>query len=164
MRRLFLTVGTGLIIALGMQSQLIAKPPTPASQVKSNQSNLKILKKNTVLWKKANIANYRYQLTRSCFCIPSARQPVLIEVRNGKTVSVTSVETGQPVDRELFNQYDRVPKLFSLIRDGIARKADSLNVNYEPKAGYPTQISIDYSQQQADEELYLNVDKFEVLD
>lgn len=163
MRRLFLTIGTGLIITLGMQSQLTAKPPNHVQEAKATNSNIKVLRKNAQLWKKAKIANYRYQLTRSCFCIPSARQPVLIEVRNGKTVSVTSVETGQPVDRELFNQYDTVPKLLNIIRDGIAQKADSLNVNYDPKTGYPQQINIDYSQQQADEELYLTVDKFEVL-
>jgi hypothetical protein len=163
MRRLLLTVGTGLIITLGVQSQLIAKPPVHVQEVKATNSNIKVLRKNAQLWKKAKISNYRYQLTRSCFCIPAARQPVLIEVRNGKTVSVTSVATGEPVDRELFNQYDTIPKLFSVIGDGIVQKADSLDVNYDSQTGYPTQINIDYSQQQADEELYLKVDKLEVL-
>ncbi|HLO83808.1 MAG TPA: DUF6174 domain-containing protein [Nostocaceae cyanobacterium] len=161
--RLPLAIATALVVSLGLTTPALSRPvfrPTAARPANSNSQQLKV---NQKLWNQQNISNYRYTLSRSCFCTPEARGPVVVEVRNGVTTSVTSVATGQPVDPELFKQYDSVPELFGVIKDAIARKASSLTVQYEPKFGYPTQISIDYSAQIADEELYLTVENFEVL-
>ncbi|MEA5551458.1 DUF6174 domain-containing protein [Anabaena cylindrica UHCC 0172] len=161
--RLPIAIGAGLLISFGLYSPLIAQPPIQIAQARPTNSNLGQLRKNRQLWKQQKISKYRYQLTRSCFCTPEARGPVIVQVRNGVTTSVISVATGQPVDQELFKQYNTVPKLFSVIQDAIARKADSLTVKYDPKLGYPTQINVDYSQQMADEELYLTIENFQIL-
>jgi hypothetical protein len=115
------------------------------------------------LWNKKNISNYRYTLSNSCFCIPEARGPVVIEVRNGQTTSITLIATSQPVDPQLFQQYNTIPKLFNVIQDAINRRASSLNVRYDPRFGYPTQIDIDYNTQLADEEVYLSIENFEEI-
>jgi hypothetical protein len=162
--RLPLAIGAGLIIALSFNASVLSKKPpvqlTPTQQIKLDKAQLKVFSR---LWKEKDVKNYRYRLSKSCFCIPAARGPVIIVVKDGVTTSVTSEATGQAVDPELFKQYDSVPKLFAVIQDGIDRKAASLNVKYDPKLGYPTQINIDYDTQIADEELYLTIDKFEVI-
>ncbi|MEA5507094.1 DUF6174 domain-containing protein [Halotia wernerae UHCC 0503] len=56
-----------------------------------------------------------------------------------------------------------MPKLFNVIQDAIVRRASSLNVWYDARLGYPIQIDIDYSAQIADEELYLTIENFEVI-
>ncbi len=116
------------------------------------------------MWNNQNISNYRYTFSNGCFCIPEARGPVIIEVRNGKIKSITSVATGQPVQNpEYFQKYNTIPKLFNVIQDAINRKAYSLDVAYNPRLGYPTQINIDYNSQIADEEIYLTIENFEEI-
>jgi hypothetical protein len=161
--RLPIAIGAGLLISLGLYVPLISQSSIQVAQAKPANSNLGQLTKNRKLWNQQKISKYSYQLSRSCFCAPVARGPVIIKVNNGVTISVTSVETGASVDPELFKQYDTIPKLFSVVQDAIARKADSLAVKYDPKLGYPTQVNVDYSQQMADEELYLTVENFKVL-
>ncbi|WP_411908677.1 DUF6174 domain-containing protein [Nostoc sp. MS1] len=142
-----------------MSQPAVAKPQLVAL---SNLSTRQLYF-NRNLWNKQNISNYRYTLSNSCFCIPEARGPVIIEVRNGQTTSITSVATGQPVNSEYFQNYNTIPKLFNLIQDAIARQASSLTVNYDTRRGYPTQINIDYSAQIADEELFLKIENFQVI-
>jgi hypothetical protein len=163
--RLPIAIGAGLLISLSFNLPVFSKIPTAIqiSQAQPSQKNAQILKSNLRLWKKQKIANYRYTLTRSCFCTVESRGPVVVEVRNGVTTSVTYVDTGAAADKELFKEYDTIPKLFGVIKDGINRKAANLTVNYDPKLGYPTQINIDYDFQIADEELYLTVENFEVI-
>jgi hypothetical protein len=160
--RLPVVLAAALLVSVGFTAPALSRPPIRPISARPANPNLQRLRVNQKLWDQQNITSYRYTLSRSCFCTPEARGPVVVEVRNGETVSVTSVATGQPVDPELFKQYDTVPELFDVIKDAIKRKASSLTVEYA-KLGYPTQINIDYSAQIADEELYLTVENFQVL-
>lgn len=155
-----------LLPSISLSTPALSSPPAEqilSQRPQTQKPELRKLRRNTRLWNVQNLVNYRYTLTRSCFCVSEARGPVVIEVRAGNTVSVTSVATGQPVDSQLFNQYDTVPKLFNVIRDATARNAASLVTDYDAKTGYPKSINIDYDYQQADEELRLTVEDFQVL-
>ncbi|MBD2229946.1 DUF6174 domain-containing protein [Calothrix anomala] len=163
--RLSIILSAGYLILLGLNLPVMSQPPIEIAQspVRTNLNQRK-LQFNRRLWEKQNILNYRYTFSNGCFCIPDARGPVVIEVRNGKTRSITSVETGLPVTNpEYFENYNTIPKLFNVIQDAIARQAFNLDVNYSARYGYPTQINIDYNAQIADEELYLTIENFQVL-
>jgi hypothetical protein len=177
--RLRILIGLGLTMSLGVttpamsQPSIHIKPQFPEIQAPTNgESNSRQLKvntylllKNSRLWNRQDISNYRYTLSNSCFCLPEARGPVVIEVRNGQTTSIISVATKLPVSNpEFFQQYNTIPKLFRVIRDAINLRADSINVEYEPTLGYPTDISIDYLFQAADEELFLTITNFEEIE
>jgi hypothetical protein len=162
--RLPIIIGAGLVMSLTLHAPVISKSPIQVAQSSARgQSDSQQLKTNQDLWKKQKISSYRYTLSNGCFCTPESRGPVIIEVRNGRTTSVTSVATGQPVDPELFQRYDTVPRLFDLIKDAIKRKADNLDVKYNSTLGYPTQINIDYSFQIADEEQYLTIENLQQI-
>jgi hypothetical protein len=133
--------------------------PTVAS---SNPSQLQLLR-NWQKWREKNISNYRYTLRVSCFCTPEVRQPVIVEVRNGKVASIVSASTRKPVNPEFFKEYDSVPKVFNLVRDGIAKDAYRLSVTFNPTLGYPTNVNIDYSAQMADEERAFTIENLEVI-
>ncbi|AFZ24755.1 hypothetical protein Cylst_2548 [Cylindrospermum stagnale PCC 7417] len=162
--RLPIAIGAVLLISLGLNAPVMAQTPTQIVRAtkKAAKSDLQQLKRNSQLWNQQNISNYRYTLTRSCFCTAEARGPVVVEVREGVT-TVTSVATGETVDSQLFKQYDTVPNLFNVVKEAIASKASSLTVQYDSKLGYPTQINIDYNSQIADEELYLTIENFQVI-
>jgi hypothetical protein len=156
--RLPIFIATGLLLTLSFNAPVISQPTIPAAQSPAiANSDLHQLTINRQLWRKQKSRNYRYQVSKSCFCVPEARGPVQVTVRRGRTTSVTDA-AGKPVKREFFNQYDTVPELFNVIEDAIAKKASNLTVQYHPKLGYPTQINIDYDSQMADEELYLTIE------
>ncbi|RCJ19010.1 hypothetical protein A6S26_28020 [Nostoc sp. ATCC 43529] len=162
--RFSIIISVGLLLLAGLNLPVMSQPPIEVAQLAANNNlNQRRLNFNRRLWNNQNIANYRYTLSNSCFCLPDARGPVIIEVRNGQTTSITSVETGQPVNPEFFDKYDTITKLFNLIQDAINRRAERLDVDYNARLGYPTQISIDYSFQIADEEIYLTIENFEEL-
>ncbi|MEH2325667.1 MAG: DUF6174 domain-containing protein [Nostoc sp.] len=166
--RLPMIISAGLLLSFGLNLPVMSKSPIEIAQSPpKNNLNLKQLQKrlefNRRFWNQQNISNYRYELSNSCFCISDARGPVVIEVRNGQTTSITSVATGKPVNREYFQNYNTIPKLFDVIQDAINRKAFSLNVRYNARFGYPTQIDIDYNSQIADEEKYLTIENFKVI-
>ncbi|MBD2439547.1 DUF6174 domain-containing protein [Nostoc sp. FACHB-110] len=133
--------------------------PAP-NPLDANSTQLKV---NRQLWNQQKLKDYSFTFSRSCFCVPKATQPVVITVRNGQVASITAVNNKEPVDAELFQQYNSIPKLFGIIEDAISRKAASLQVTYNPKLGYPTQINIDYNQQIADEELFLTISNLQPL-
>lgn len=163
-------IGSALLFSIGFSLPAVSQAPErveelqPSNTGQSLKSEIRKLRFNRRLFRKQKITNYRYTLSNSCFCIPEARGPVIIEVRNGETVSVTSEATGEKVNRDFFQNFDTVPKLFNVIRDAINRRADRLDVQYDDKFGYPTNISIDYKFQLADEELFLSVTDFEVIE
>ncbi|MBE9037976.1 hypothetical protein IQ246_23280 [aff. Roholtiella sp. LEGE 12411] len=153
--RLPIVISAGLLIFLGLNTPVMPKSPVrvaQSSEITNSKSKqlttnpqLKQLRINHRLWRQQKINNYRYTLSNSCFCIPEARGPVVIEVRNGRTTSITSVNTGQPVaNPEFFQTYNTVPKLFHLIRNTISNgnEQSELAVEYNPELGYPTQINI----------------------
>lgn len=162
-------IGSALLFSIGFSLPAVSQAPErveelqPSNTGQSLKSEIRKLRFNRRLFRKQKITNYRYTLSNSCFCISEARGPVIIEVRNGETVSVTSEATGEKVNRDFFQNFDTVPKLFNVIRDAINRRADRLDVQYDDKFGYPTNISIDYKFQLADEELFLSVTNFEVI-
>ncbi|MEH2416560.1 DUF6174 domain-containing protein [Nostoc sp.] len=166
--RLPMIISAGLLLSLGLNLPVMSKSPIEIAQSPaSNNLNLRRLEKrlefNRRFWNQQNISNYDYELSNSCFCIPDARGPVVIKVRNGQTSSITSVATGKAVNPQLFQNYNTIPKLFNVIQDAINRKAFSLNVRYSAKFGYPTQIDIDYNSQIADEEKYLTIENFKEI-
>ncbi|MBW4612287.1 MAG: hypothetical protein KME21_03235 [Desmonostoc vinosum HA7617-LM4] len=165
MRRL-IAISSVLIAYAALNAPVMAQPPVQVAKspvVVASSSNLGQLRINRRLWNQQRIYNYRYTLSRSCFCTEEARGPVIIEVRNGRTTSIKYVATGKPANPELFRQYSTVPKLFNIIRDAIAQRVSSLNVEYNSQLGYPTQINIDFKSQVADEELFLTVENLQVL-
>lgn len=153
-------ISAGLLIPINLTAPAISQTTVQTTQNKLAIANFR---KNYLLWNQQNIRNYRYTLSNSCFCAPAARGPVIITVRNGITTSITTT-TGEPVSNpEFFERYRTIPKLFNVIVDAIARRADRIDVQYNGQRGYPTQISIDYSFQIADEELFLTIENFQTL-
>ncbi len=115
-------------------------------------------------WQDANIKHYRYELTISCFCIFTPDMPLVIEVKDGQVVSM-AYKSGKEIDApsmETFEKYNTIDKIFAEL-EKAQNEAERVEVKYDEKYGFPTQITIDHAQQAADDELYLSISNFEVL-
>ena len=118
------------------------------------------------LWESQGITSYRFTVSRNCFCL--IRGPVVIEVRDGKVVSIIDQETGQPeVDgfalSEIYAEAATIDLLFELIERAEAEGAALVRVSFDDTYGYPTEIYIDESEMMADEEIGYTITEFEVL-
>ena len=127
-----------------------------------NQSEIE---QNKEKWQDAGISHYRYNLFISCFCVFTEDMPLIIEVQDGKVVSM-EFQSGKEIDpslQELFDKYATIDRIFAEVEAGLNGGADNVVVKYDPTYGFPTEVTIDFEQQAADDEIYLTLSNFEEL-
>jgi hypothetical protein len=122
--------------------------------------------KNQGLWENANISHYRYTLSLSCFCAFMDDMPLTVEVQDDKVVSITSGK-GAVIDStnpsyEIFQNYVPMENLFAQLKSAL-EEADEVTVGYDATYGFPTSIAIDQVKEATDDELWITVENFEVL-
>lgn len=125
------------------------------------------VERNQRTWQDAHVSHYRFQLSIGCFCAYRDQMPVTVEVLDGKVVSMTNAN-GDVLDEsnpatEFIAKYATIDAIFAELNTEEAKNADQVTVTYDSTYGFPVDVSIDFSQQMADEELYLNVTGFEAL-
>jgi hypothetical protein len=124
--------------------------------------------RNTAKWKDAGVTHYRYSLFIGCFCPFMEQLPLIIEVKDGEIVSMTSFD-GTPVDTqqpfyELFERYATIDRIFLELDTVLKGEAEGVVVAYDSVYGYPANIAIDYIKEAIDDELSLQISNFEVLE
>jgi hypothetical protein len=112
------------------------------------------------VWRAQERGDYTFVLQRSCFC-GGGTEPAVVTVEGGERVSVTVVQTGEPVPAEFAQYYLTVDELFDFIEDAIDRKAHRITVEYDRDVGYPVHIFIDYEENTIDEEMGFDASAFE---
>lgn len=123
------------------------------------------IEQNKEKWQDAGISHYRYNLFISCFCVFTQDMPLIIEVQDGKVVSM-EFQSGNEIDPsllELFEKYATIDRVFTEVEAGLNGGADNVVVTYDPTYGFPNQVTLDFEQQAADDEIYLTLSDLEVL-
>jgi hypothetical protein len=124
------------------------------------------LQQNREKWEERNINHYRYTVVVTCFCIFAGAE-VTYEVQNGQVLN----ETVQPhPDRQIdpaeiseyYQPYNTIEKVFDFLEQAT-NEADEVIVEYDQTYGFPTDISVDYSKETIDEEIYLTLSNLEPL-
>ncbi|MGW8249705.1 MAG: DUF6174 domain-containing protein [Anaerolineales bacterium] len=125
------------------------------------------LRRNQAKWEAANINHYRFQLSVGCFCPVGDRMPMTMEVKDGEVVSI--VDANGEVFPESDPMYDfilryaTIDRIFAELGSEEVQNADQVSVTYDPENGFPSQMTIDYIELAADDELYLTVEGVEEL-
>lgn len=124
------------------------------------------LQQNRQKWEAQNIEHYRFTVVVSCFC-PFAGAEVTYEVLNGEVVnqSVQAPSEWQIDEAQLsefYRPYNTIEKVFAYV-EGADKEADETTVTYDPKYGFPTDISVDWIKLATDDEMYLTLSNFELL-
>jgi Family of unknown function (DUF6174) len=123
------------------------------------------IEQNQEKWQDAGISHYRYHLFISCFCVFTQDMPLIIEVQDGKVVSM-EYQSGNKIDPsllELFEKYATIDRIFTELEADLNGAADEVIVKYDPTYGFPTEVTIDVEKQATDDELYLTLSNFEKL-
>lgn len=123
------------------------------------------IEQNKEKWQDRNISHYRYQLFVGCFCVFREDMPLIIEVQDGRAISMT-YQSGNEIDaanREIFKKYETIDLIFAEVEAGLVGAADEVIVKYDPTYGFPTEAFLDVVKEAIDDELSLTVSNFEVL-
>jgi hypothetical protein len=123
------------------------------------------IEQNKEKWQNANISHYRYHLHISCFCAFVENMPLIVEVQDGEVVSM-EYQSGneiEDVNRELFDKYATIDRIFAELEADLNGAADQVTVEYDPTHGFPTKADIDFVEEAIDDELYLTLSNFEAL-
>ena len=150
MKKLILIVMTFILAACASANAL------------GNQSEIE---QNREKWQNAGISHYRYHLAISCFCVFTQDMPLILEVQDGKVVSM-EYQNGKEIDpslTELFEKYATIDRVFAELEAGLNGAADEVTVKYDPTYGFPSEATIDVEKQATDDELYLTLSNFEKL-
>ena len=114
------------------------------------------------LWSRKGPRSYRYTLQLGCFCAPASTQPVVIVVRNGAPVSVTTL-TGDALAPGAFSSYDTIEELFTAIQRTLDGHGKVVRAVYDPSLGFPASASLDPVPMAIDDELTISVRDFQAL-
>ena len=99
--------------------------------------------------------SYSYVVRVNCECPTDVTRPVTVWVDRGSIEYLFYEDDGRPVPLSYASSFPSAEQLFDTIQDGIDRRADQIEVDYDPTYGYPTNVYIDYDRNRADEELSL---------
>ena len=116
-------------------------------------------------WQDAKISHYRFNLFIGCFCAYTQDMPLIIEVKNGEVVSM-KYQSGKEIESgnlDYFQRFATIDKIFDELKKDLVGEADKVTVEYDETYGFPKQVSIDFIEQAADDELGLTVSEFEKL-
>ena len=103
-------------------------------------------------WAEEGLGDYRFKVSRSCFCPREYTRTYMVRVRDGKPV--------EPV--KYVKDLASVPRLFRVIQQGIDQDYDGLSVTYGDR-GVPTTIGLDPEREATDEESSISVRKLRAL-
>lgn len=141
-------------LALALQSCALDPPGRPGAAD---------LRASRALWERQELRDYRYTIGRTCECLPEMVGPAVVEVRGGRTVSVTAARSGAAILPEAFERLDTVDELFAAVQEAMARDPDELRVRYDPRRGHPVSFFVDYDRDVGDDEHGFTVESFEPL-
>ncbi len=114
-------------------------------------------------WQAAGLRDYRYDFRRSCECAPAATRPATIEVIGGAVARVRFSGGEDLATSEERRFFPTIDELFELIAEAVRDKAAVVVVSYHPVLGYPTNVSIDYRREVADDEFTIQASNLEAL-
>jgi hypothetical protein len=130
---------------------------TACSDLGLDVRSLTDLERAEARWDRSGPASYVYAVQRICFCLVEETGPIRVRVEDGVAVEWTYVATGNPLPDAARPRFPTVDGLFDILREAYAADAHDVRVSYDPDLGYPTEFSIDYEEQVADEELGMRV-------
>lgn len=118
------------------------------------------LKTQKQAWQAEAIGSYELELQRICFCGPELTEVVKLTVSAGEIGAVVYRDTGEAVAEVNRQYFPDIDGLFGVLEDAIVRGAHSIEVSWDENDAFPKEISIDYVENAADEELGFNVLSF----
>ncbi|MDP6340127.1 MAG: DUF6174 domain-containing protein [Candidatus Marinimicrobia bacterium] len=115
-------------------------------------SDLITWQKNWNKWDSMNMTHYDFNFRASCFCLDEWVREVHVSVSNDSIKSVLFTDNNLPPQELAPEQWHTIDALFELSKTCI-EEAHQYEIKYDDTYGNPSEISIDWNLQTADDEV-----------
>ncbi len=132
-------------------------PPTGEKPDHSKLATL--LAENRAKWAVQGAAEYTFNFSRGCFCLPDYTREATLVVASGQINSATYVDDGAVVAGDVVELYRTIEGLFASIDAAIALGAAQIDVEFDAELGFPAKVFIDENFLIADEEVWYSAGK-----
>lgn len=102
-------------------------------------------------WAAFQDGDYSFTVTRSCFCVNAGTY--WVQVVGGDISIVQRVQDHEYLPEDQFTDIPTIEDLFDLIDRALRESADEIRFAFDPEAGYPSSISIDWIEPAVDDEI-----------
>lgn len=107
------------------------------------------------LWHNTQTKDYSFVVKKSCFCPYEENKQITVD--NTKVIEAKYIPSNEVIND---NKIKSMDDYFNIIEDALNKDVYTLTVNYDEIYGYPKEITIDYDEQMADEELTYTITHF----
>lgn len=117
------------------------------------------LEANRARWASHDVSDYTLGFSLSSEMATGRVQGpfrVTVVVEDDSIVSASLVTSGEPLAEEHWVVLSTVEDLFDAVAQAIDERAEAYEVEYDPRYGYPTLISVDYSRAYVDDEYLIH--------
>ncbi len=109
-----------------------------------NDGLLQDIANHRAMWESKRPPAYVYELKRWCDCPDEARGPVSVRVQGVTVVGRVYTPTGAPLTAGLESAFPSVDGLFDLLEAAARKNPWSVNINWDPEAGFPRDLYVDF--------------------
>lgn len=147
------------LAACGSPASSPTTSPSPSATASATiDGEIDSLAEARAVWATSGISNYRYTITRQCFCMETYSGPFTVQVQNGVSTA-TRISDGSEVDPLILNQLPlSAEELFAFAEERQGQA--SFRVTYDQATGLPLSVWSDPIPQAADDELGIEVRDF----
>lgn len=111
-------------------------------------------------WQWNRLSSYQIEQLIVCYCLPPAGRWIQLTVLENEITSAINLGNGEEISQELFDRLYTIEEVFELIQEFEASDPVKLEIEYDPKYGYPRNVDYDYSTSIADDEFILEMRSF----
>ena len=108
--------------------------------------------KNWNTWNENKLSDYSFNFRASCFCIDEWVSEVKVTVISGNISKVILIKNNLSPTKLKPEQWFTIDELFDYAKNAL-EQAYKYDIKYDASFGYPTEISIDWSEDTADDEV-----------
>ncbi len=147
------------LAACGSPTSSPTTSPTPSPTASATiDGEIDTLNEARTVWASSGISNYRYTITRQCFCMEEYIGPFTVQVQSGVSTA-TRTSDGSEVDPIILELLPlSAEELFAFAEE--RQEQASFRVTYDQATGLPLSVWSDPIPEAADDELGIEVRDF----
>ena len=108
---------------------------------------------NREKWMSHEISDYQIEMQKICYCVPEVVRMMVFEIENNEVISVRYADTGEDVDPQHYGEFNTVEGMFTFVEKALEKNPADLTIAYNEKYGYIKELSVDFKQHIADDEI-----------
>lgn len=135
------------------KEEVAAEAAEPVSTKATTNDIALEVQKNREKWQAHEISGYQIEMQKICYCVPEVVRMMVFEVEGDDVTSVRYADTGEDVDPQHYGDFNTVEGMFTFVEQAIAKNPADLSIAYDENYGYIKELSVDFKENIADDEI-----------